>query len=219
MLLAADRQEPYVLGESRRHTGKSPNLSVEKCLVVGDPLGDLGGARAEAEAVAELLGVEPLLGSKASRQEVLAGLEGKTHFHFAGHGAYFPGNVLNSGIELSDGILSAQELVFGGVGLGATELVVLSSCWSGMQVAVSGSEVLGLVNAVLSSGAVRVVASGWELSDYYAAEVMVQLYSQLLDTHEAGQAVGEALVNVSNMARTYGRALGKWAALSLHGVW
>lgn len=61
-------------------------------LVVGDPLGDLGGARTEAEGIVSLLGtsglnVSTLIGPSAAGPAVRADLSRARHFHYAGHSA------------------------------------------------------------------------------------------------------------------------------------
>lgn len=72
--------------------GRRPADSGGRVLVVGDPLGDLEGARTEAEAIVSLLGtsgldVSTLIGPSAAGPAVRADLSRARHFHYAGHSA------------------------------------------------------------------------------------------------------------------------------------
>ena len=72
--------------------GRRPVNSEGRIQVVGDPLGDLAGARNEAEAIVSLLGasgldVSALIGPSATGPAVRAALSQARHFHYAGHSA------------------------------------------------------------------------------------------------------------------------------------
>jgi CHAT domain-containing protein len=181
-------------------------------------LGDLRGARAEAEAIAELLGVKPILGGAATHDRVLMALAEKRHLHFAGHSMYVPGQVFQSGLELSDGLLSVYEVGVGTSAAPHAELVTLSSCWSGMQASFGGYEVVGLANALLAGGAARVLTSGWPVDDVKRVEVMVRVYERLIEPLEHAVSVGAAVVGQMRAGRGDGQPVTEWGNIALHGV-
>ena len=118
--LAALRVDGVDLAE-RNVLARLPNASLARALrltsavnpevpamVYGDPTGDLAGARAEATSVASIFGTAPVLGQGASCAAVLtrAGI-----VHVAAHSYFDAANPLSSGLRLSDGVLSAEEIM------------------------------------------------------------------------------------------------------------
>jgi len=79
----------------------------------------------------------------------------------------------------NDGLMTAEEIT--GLDLSNTELVVLSSCESGLG-EVAGSEgVFGLQRAFALSGARSVVGSLWSVSDHATKTLMIEFYRNLWD--------------------------------------
>jgi CHAT domain-containing protein len=80
---------------------------------VGDPRGDLSGARAEALTLADLFGAAPLIGERATKQRVLDALDdpaGHTDLiHFACHGHLDWEDAWNSRLTLANGTLTAED--------------------------------------------------------------------------------------------------------------
>ncbi|HWT94163.1 MAG TPA: CHAT domain-containing protein [Solirubrobacteraceae bacterium] len=144
-------------------------------LVIGDPLGDLSHARAEAGAVAGQLHAVPLVGARADRGTVSSRFTGTAWAHFATHGVYDAADPMNSGVELADGRLTAREMLR----LGGAKHVVLSSCESGRQSVTAGDELWGLARALLYTGARTAVLSLWRVDDEATSLLMRRFYSLL----------------------------------------
>ena len=70
----------------QQEKAKKDRTTLQEALVVGNPINDLHGAEAEARQIAEVLGVSPLIGESATRDEVLSRLPNQRIIHFACHG-------------------------------------------------------------------------------------------------------------------------------------
>ncbi len=60
------------------------------------------------------------------------------------------------------------------------QLVVLSSCESGVGKFAPGEGVMSLARGFLHAGAKNVISSLWEADDYYTKKLMILLYQQIL---------------------------------------
>jgi len=103
--------------------------------------------------------------------------------HFATHVVRDPANPLFSYIDLlegdgEDGRLEAHEVF--GLSLEA-DLVVLSSCESGLGRLTRGDEVLGLTEAFLFAGAGAVVSTLWRVDDRASSLLMERFYRHLAE--------------------------------------
>ena len=70
----------------QQEKSKKDRTTLQDALVVGNPTNDLPGAEAEAEQIAKVLGVSPLIGESATSDEVLSRLPNQRIIHFACHG-------------------------------------------------------------------------------------------------------------------------------------
>jgi CHAT domain len=192
---AGGRADPEGLGE---------NISIARLveagpatgppLVVGNPTGDLAAAEAEADAVARILGVRPLLGDAATCERVQRTLPEAKVVHLAAHAAVEQGDPLGSRIRLADGDLTIGQL------LGAyirTGLVVLSVCEGGRGELIAGGEALSLAQVLLRSGADAVIAGLWRVEDAATAFLMEALHEALA----SGAAVDAALAAATGRIR------------------
>jgi CHAT domain-containing protein len=164
----------YPLG--LRASGRSSTYD-RRALIVGDPTGDLPGARAEATLVQRA--TEPrmpsraLVGAQATSPAVAEGLSHAGLFHYAGHGVF-------AGLE---GWESALPLAEGGrLTLGdllalapAPRKVVLSGCDAAR--AVGESEGLGLAQALVTAGSEEVLAPVRPVADALASRLAEALYA------------------------------------------
>lgn len=151
------------------------------------PLHPLPAARAGAQLVAQLYGVQPLLGAQATEETVRGEIKRYPRMiHFFTHGYLQPLVPLDSGIALAHGkALTVDELM--GLGLRA-DIVFLSACNTG-QGKLYGSELVGLARSILYAGARAIVVSLWEADDVANAMLMYLLHQKLL----GGASLGAAL--------------------------
>ncbi|MER5432319.1 CHAT domain-containing tetratricopeptide repeat protein [Streptomyces sp. NPDC002588] len=184
-------------------------------VVLGDTLGDLPYARAEAEILGRRLGGRPLLGPKATRAEVLRRVPGAEVFHAACHAAFDADDPLSSGLVLADGVLTARDILrqdWDGL-----RLAVLSACETGLGDESRTDETLGLSRSLLYAGARSLVASLWRVPDAPTATIMGDFHDLTLSGEAPGQALRTAMLTARNRS---GRGrIDQWAAFCLLGEW
>jgi CHAT domain-containing protein len=179
--------------------------------------GALPGTAAETLAIARLLpDARALLGEEATEAAVKRA-RGPRVLHLATHGFFLPdasaehppalgdmpragyaeNPLLRAGLALAganarasgddDGILTALEV--SALDLGATRLVVLSACETGLGDVQRGEGVLGLRRAFLLAGAETLVTSLWKVDDRATRELMIAYHERL----RRGEGRAEAL--------------------------
>ena len=170
---------------------QSQHRSTGPALVVGNAGAKrrLLYAEDEARIVGQILKVEPLLGSEATKQKVLNRLSDASIAHFAVHGRFVQRSPLESGIELSDGYLSASEIL--GLQLNA-DLVVLSACETGAIKSLGSEEFVGLGQSFLLAGARSIVVSLWRVEDE-STGVLVRHFYDALQHEDKAAALSRAM--------------------------
>ena len=199
-------------------------------LIVGDP--DVGTvyykgkamsfsrlhfAGKEAVMIGEHLGVQPLLGERATKQVVLERLHSVSLIHFAAHGNAERGEIALSPVrpcgtipEEEDYLLTISDIAQ--VQLRA-KLVVLSCCHSGRgQIKAEG--VIGIARAFLGSGARSVLVALWAISDIATEQLMCRFYEHLV----RGESASESLHQAMKWMRSNGfKMVSDWAPFMLIG--
>ena len=145
-----------------------------------NPTGDLPGTEKEGAIV--VAHFQPsartvLEGDAATPAAVLAGLKGRTHWHFASHGGFSwldprqSGLLLHGPAKLTVGELADAE------GLGHPRLVVLSACETGLyDLTSSPDEFIGLPGTFTALGAAGVLGTLWPVSDAATALLIGKFY-------------------------------------------
>jgi CHAT domain-containing protein len=154
---------------------------VEPFVAIGDPLGDLPHAIAEANAVtAGFAERTVLVGPAATWDAVWTAARAACCLHLACHGTYNPRSPFTSGLKLADRDLTLGDLLDEHPPiLAAARLVVLSACDSAAVDPTNPDEVLGLPAAVIFAGAGAVVSSLWQIKDWSTAVFMAKFYELL----------------------------------------
>jgi hypothetical protein len=202
----------WLLGESSPRPSNREPAAV--CLVAGDE--ELEAASAEARAVARSFGLSRLLPADWDGVSALVGLlDRATHLHITCHGEYDWERPNQSGLRLSDGgLLSAEAIAR--LPLGATELVTLSACESGLTDSDRApSEYLGLPGSLLAAGARTIVSSLWVVDDDVTRHFMAAFYSGLREYGDPAPALHGAQTAIREAG--FGDAF-YWAAFTLIDV-
>ena len=183
--------------------------SLTGALVVGDPtvgkvhyngrltdITPLFHANKEAEMVGRLLGVQPLSGSRATKQAVLQAIPSVSLIHLAAHGNAERGEIALSPQSTTDGIPQEEDYLLTmsdiqGVQVRA-KLVVLSCCHSGRGL-VKKEGVLGIARAFLASGARSVLVASWAIEDEATAKLMEHFYEHLVRGESASESLHQAV--------------------------
>ena len=194
-------------------------------LIVGDPdvvyvrpkIYQLPFAGREAEMIAGLLGVQPLLGCQATKQAVLEEMRSAGLIHFAAHGdaergeiALAPERPVNRILHEDDFVLKMSDI--SEVQLSA-KLVVLSYCHSAYgHIRAEGVE--GIARAFLGSGARSVLVAQWALDDKATEKFMRRFYKHLV----CGKSASESLHQAMKWMRENGfPEVRQWAPFKLIG--
>lgn len=171
---------------TRSSRSSEPSPSVEG----GQAISRLPATRWEAE---EILASAPAgqgkaaLGFDANRETALSGELSKYRIvHFATHGFFNNEQPEQSGIVLSsvdeagrrqNGFLQLHDIY--GLNLSA-DLIVLSSCETGLGKNINGEGIVGLTHGFLYAGAQGVVTSLWRVDDRATADLMARFYQAML---------------------------------------
>ena len=189
---AAGDEQPTSLGAGLFNRVINPD-EAQYAVVVGNPTLDLPFATSEAAAVADILHVTPLIGQAATIASVVGWISEGRLIHIAAHAKFEPEAPLRSHIRLSDGVLPAARLVGNSAD---ADLVVLSACQAGSGAALVGSEVLGLVSALVRAGVGSVVASVWSVDDASTSYLMRTFHRLVADGTEPVRALAQAQTKV-----------------------
>jgi len=114
--------------------------------------------------------------------------------------------------SVNDGILYAGETY--NLNLNA-DLVVLSSCESGLGKLFKGEGMIGLTRGFLYSGTTNIMFSLWKISDKHTSELMIGFYKQLISGKSYSESLRQAkLKMITNQITARPRS---WAGFLLIG--
>lgn len=174
--------------------------------VIGDPayasttrLRRLPGSGVEARYAAEVLAAEWVhTDASATKVAVETEAPGCSLVHLGTHGLLDERGPNRSTLALAGrDALSVADLLRLDV---EGALVVLSACNSGRGRATAGGDVVGLIRALLASGAGSVVASSWPVYDEVGCVIMARFYDQLVAGADAAHALHRASAAVRTMS-------------------
>ena len=162
-------------------------------LLVGDPLTErppLPCAREEVEMIGRMLGITPVLGTQATKDEVLTRLGSVALVHIAAHGNMETGEIALASTEgVKENILTMRDVL--GVQMRA-RLVVLSCCHSARG-EIKAEGVVGIARAFLGAGARSVLVSLWAIDDEATLEFMKIFYQHLVKGISASESLNQTM--------------------------
>ena len=178
-------------------------------LVVGDPkvgevfykgspldITPLPCARKEAETVGRLLGVQPLLGERATKQAVFRELNSVSLIHLAAHGNAERGEICLSPNHATENIPQEEDYLLTMSDISKVQLqaklVVLSCCHSGRG-EIKQEGVIGIARAFLGSGARSVLVALWAIEDTATEQLMSRFYEHLVSGESASESLHQAM--------------------------
>ena len=190
---------------------------LDEVLFEGRKLDKLPCAREEVEMIGKVLGTAPLIGEKATKDEVLKRLSSVALVHIAAHGrmdtreiALAPQTTRTSQIPAKEDFMLTMKDVLN-VQMRA-RLVVLS-CWHSARGEIKDEGVVGIARAFLGAGARSVLVSLWVLDDDATLEFMKHFYEQLVK----GKRASETLNQARRCMRESGWKVRHWAPFVLIG--
>lgn len=145
-----------------------------------------------------------------------------TYVHVASHSFADPINPRLSGVIFAnygnkendqDGILHAPETFLLNVN---ADLLVLSSCESGVGKYVEGEGLMSLTRGFLYAGAHNMVCSMWKVYDSYTKTLMIKFYDNILSGDNYSKALRKAKLKMIKKEKTAHPR--KWSGFVLIGV-
>jgi CHAT domain-containing protein/tetratricopeptide (TPR) repeat protein len=131
----------------------------------------------EARAVAGALNDAQLfVGADATEQVLRTRGRDCRILHIASHGYFRPENPMFSGIRLGDTYLNVYDLYRLRM---RADLVTLSGCATGANVAAAGDELLGITRGLFCAGAKTLLLSLWNVHDESTERFMAHLYQRI----------------------------------------
>jgi hypothetical protein len=203
-----------------------------RALVIGNAVGGLPGAVAEAKAVKEVLerradAEVELLSGVVSYEDVSERLDACSYdvLHYAGHAAYVEGRPDASGFVLADHkLLTPDDLA---TRVYVPRLVVANACHSaaaGKPVGVSSEHPYAgveasrtLVSGLLGAGARAFVGAQWQVPDKVAVTFAGAFYEAVAPVDGGPQPIGEAMRRGRRAVCDAHPGQPAWAAYALYG--
>ena len=160
------------------------------------PITRLKHAYKEAEEIARMVGVNPLLGEEATKARFLEKLRTAALVHIAAHGDSETGEIAFAPppkkrkplLDEEDVFLTMAEVQKAKV---RAKLVVLSCCHSA-EGTIRAEGVIGMARAFLGAGARSVLGTLWAIDDSATLEFMRNFYQLLKLGEKASEAVYQA---------------------------
>ena len=148
-------------------------------LVLGVPDAQAPFIDGEARAVASVLPDSTLvLGDDATEQVLRTSGSDRRIVHIASHASFRPDNPMFSGIRLGDTYLNVYDLYRLRM---CAELVTLSGCATGANVAAAGDELLGITRGLFCAGAQTLLLSLWNVHDESTSTFMKLFYRRVTE--------------------------------------
>lgn len=170
--------------------------TTEHVLVAAGPA--LPGAREEAQAVAAIHGVPPLVDDQATVAAVSRQLAGTSIAHLAAHGRVRADNPQFGSLRLADGPLMIYDLERLA---SAPHTLVVAACDAGRPVSSIGDELLGLTATLLGQGSAQLIASVSPILDVESGPMMSVLHTAMA----AGRSAATALAAAQEQSMGRGR--------------
>lgn len=197
-----------------RLVGVPPNM-----LVLADPCGDLKGAQKEAKVIRNELDKNGHVNVSSKTVNITIDYV-KQHIrdydilHYAGHADHGQSNA-TSGLRLSDGCFSVNDILNLGVTAPLPALIFCNACQSAHENSADISRgVFGIANAFLNSGVKHYIGCLWKISDVESVTAAEIFYRSIF----AGETIGESLrLTRHELIKQYGMSSLVWTSYVLYG--
>jgi CHAT domain-containing protein len=150
----------------------------DSILAIDNPSQDLPNSEREVQAaIAHFAQPMVLRHTEATLEAVQLKLPEATIVHFSCHGTANLTDPLNSGLLMSDGLLTLKDIfALNLADRGGIRLVVLSACETGLSGIENADEAISLPTGLLQAGVAAVIASLWSVSDLSTSLLLIKFY-------------------------------------------
>lgn len=159
--------------------------------------------------------VMPLPEERATVESVIEAARDAEVVHFGCHGTFDANNPHGSGLRLADGWLTVQRIL-AEMRLTRARMVSVAACLGGRIDVRGGEEHVGLVQALMTSGAQSVVAGLWEVPDASTQILFKSFYANVVIGQNPMVALREATKEVRKQPGS--RHPFHWAAFQAYGL-
>lgn len=177
--------------------------AVRSATIDGVRLNELKHSEEEVKAIVDIFkdSKRPGFGyfhGEASEENFKANIDKYRYVHIATHGLINEEEPKLSGLifsQPSDSTYKDDGILYSGETYNLTlnaDLVVLSSCESGIGKLVRGEGLMALTRGFLYAGTPNIIFSLWKVSDRYTRDLMVEFYRQVVSGKSYGQALRQA---------------------------
>ena len=192
------------------HDSPADYHSQTGALIVGNPdvgeaifkgclksISRLPSAEEEANMVGRKLGVEPILGERATKQAVLQAMESVALIHLAAHGDAERGAIaLAPSFRSPDKIAGEGHYLLTMSDIAQVKLrakLVVLSCSYSARGEIKAEGAVGIARAFLGSGARSVLVSLWALDGSATQQLMSHFYDHLVRGESASDSLHQAM--------------------------
>lgn len=150
----------------------------DSILAIDDPRNDLPNSAQEIQsAIKSFHKLAVLKHSEATIDTVRSQLTKASIVHFSCHGTANLDDPLNSGLLMSDGLLTLRDILALNLSeQGGIRLAILSACETGLSGVENADEAISLPTGLLQAGVAGVVGSLWAVSDLSTRLLLVKFY-------------------------------------------
>ena len=178
----------YTLYTSQRRL-QQPARQKDDLLLVVNPTKDLHFTPVEGEQVAARFPAstlkEVLKGTEATEEAVVAATIGKAYLHFSCHGEYDWQTPVQSHLKFARSEKFTLADIMRRLDLGASRLVVLSACETGLtDIRQTPDEFVGLPAGFMQAGAPAVLSTLWWVDDQSTSLLMDRFYQHHIQDNE-----------------------------------
>lgn len=164
----------------REHSVASIGMSFRESGVYGQ--GQIVQATKEAEAIAKLFGVKPLIDDSATETAVFEALQSSRYVHIATHGelcmhAPVFHRIYVTPDEQSDGAINAYEIL--ALDLAHLECLTLSACETSLGRFDQADDLRGLPASLFIAGVKTVIGTLWPVETNASKYFFIQFYKQI----------------------------------------
>jgi CHAT domain-containing protein len=156
----------------------SDRVQAHSILAIVNPRRDLPNSEREVQAAISTFPQSTMLCyDQATVDQVRSQLPNATIAHFSCHGTANLQDPLNSGLLMSDGLLTLKDIFALNLAeIGGLRLAVLSACETGVQGIENADEAISLPTGLLKAGVAAVIASLWSVSDLSTMILLTRFY-------------------------------------------
>lgn len=202
-------------------SAKRMSLPARMLVLCCDSRGDLPSVHKEGQAVTHSLDNHPAVKVRLTGEKpvefVRRALKDYDIVHFAGHADYDAKSPHGSGWHLSDGKLTAQDIMSLAGGRPMPLLVFSNACQSSHgqpEDDETPEQVFGLANAFLLSGVRYYVGTQWDVVDIHSQGFAMRFYDELAKGRSVGSALRQARQSI---VVAEGEGALSWATYVLYG--